>query len=106
MKKINNLKEFYDLIENNDKVIFYWHTKWCPDCFAIKPHLGKLEEDFADYDFYSINRDLDIELAKHLNIFGIPSFQIYKDHEEIGRFVDKKRKSYIEVKEFITKTIN
>ncbi|MBU1019711.1 MAG: thioredoxin family protein, partial [Firmicutes bacterium] len=82
--------------------IIYWHTKWCPDCFAIKPHLSKLELDFPEYDFYSINRDMDIELARHLNIFGIPSFLIYNDGEEIGRFVDKKRKTYEQVKDFIT----
>lgn len=105
MIKIKNLKEYYDVIENNDLVIIYWYTKWCPDCFVMKPALPRLEIDFKDYKFYSVNRDMDIELAKHLNIFGIPSFLIYKKGEELARYVDKNRKTYMQVKEFITNAI-
>ena len=105
MNKIKSLKEYYDVIENNDLVIIYWYTRWCPDCFIMKAALPRLEKDFEDIDFYSVNRDMDIQLARHLNIFGIPSFLIYKKGEELDRFVDKRRKSYIQVKEFITKAI-
>ena len=105
MNKIKNLKEYYDVIENNDLVIIYWYTKWCPDCFVLKYALPRLEKDFEDYDFYSVNRDKEIELAKHLNIVGIPSFLIYKNGVELDRLVDKKRKSYMQVKDFITDAI-
>lgn len=105
LKKIKSLKEYYDVIEKNDKVIIYWYTVWCPDCLMMRPVLPKLEKDFDDYVFYSINRDMDIELAKHLNIFGIPSFLIYHNGEELDRFVDKRRKSYLQVKNFITEAI-
>jgi thiol-disulfide isomerase/thioredoxin len=105
LNKIKSLKEYYDVIENNDLVIIYWYTRMCPDCFIMKAALPRLEKDFTDIQFYSVNRDMDIELARHLNIFGIPSFLIYKKGEELDRFVDKRRKSYIQVKEFITKAI-
>ena len=105
MKKIKSLKEYYEVIEGNDKVIIYWYTKWCPDCFMMRPALPRLEKDFNEYEFYSINRDMDIELSKHLNIFGIPSFLIYHKGEELDRFVDKRRKSYIQVRDFITNAI-
>lgn len=105
MNKIKSLKEYYEVIESNELVIIYWYTKFCPDCFIMKAALPRLEKDFTEYKFYSVNRDMDIELAKHLNIFGIPSFLIYKKGEELGRFVDKRRKSYLQVKEFITNVI-
>ena len=105
MKKIKSLKEYYEVIENNDLVVIYWYTRWCPDCFLMKSALPKLEKDFSEYQFYSVNRDMDIELARHLSIFGIPSFLIYKKGEELDRFVDKRRKSYIQVKDFITSAI-
>ena len=105
MIRIKSLKEYYDVIENNDFVIIYWYTRWCPDCFAMKSALPKLEKDFEEFKFYSVNRDMDIELAKHLNIFGIPSFLIYKKGDELDRFVDKNRKSYLQVKDFITNAI-
>lgn len=106
MKSIHNVKEFYDVIENRPRVITYWYTKWCPDCFAIKPHLARLELDFPDYEFYSMDRDVDIDLARHLEIFGIPSFIVFKDGDEIGRYVDKYRKTYIQVKTFFDEVTN
>lgn len=105
MKQIHSTKEFYQVIENNDQVLVYWFTKWCPDCFVIKPHLPKLEQEFSDILFVKMNRDDDIELAKHLEIYGIPSFTFYKNEDEIGRLVNKKRKSYIEVKSFIENSL-
>ena len=105
MESIKTIEAFYNAIENEEKVIMYFYTKWCPDCFVIKRHLGKLEDDFKSYKFYRFDRDKSIELAKHLEIYGFPSFVVYKNGDEIGRLVNKKRKSYIEVKEFISSVI-
>lgn len=46
-----------------------------------------------------------LDLAKHLEIYGIPSFLVFKDHDEVGRLVNKLRKSYKEVKTFIENVI-
>jgi thiol-disulfide isomerase/thioredoxin len=101
MKQISSLKEFYEVIEQNKHVMIYWYTKWCPDCFAIKPHLPRLEEEYSTLQWYGMDRDIDIHLAKHLEIYGIPSFILFKNGEEQARYVDKRRKSYQEVKQFI-----
>lgn len=106
MKEITNLKQFYDIAEKGPKAIVYFYTKWCPDCFATKPHLPRLEKEYPMIEFYSMDRDVDIDLARHLEIFGIPSFLFFENGEEIGRYVDKKRKSYDEIKTFIDRTIS
>lgn len=105
MKQINNIKEFYQVIEEHETVLVYWFTKWCPDCFVMKPHLPKLEKEYSNIVFYKMNRDADIELAKHLEIWGIPSFTLYRNQDEIGRLVNKRRKTYNEVKEFIDNSL-
>ena len=71
----------------------------------MKPVLPKLEKEYPNLTFYSFDRDKDIQLARHLEIYGIPSFLIFNNGDEIGRYVDKKRKSYIEVKTFIDKVL-
>lgn len=106
MKNLSTLKEVYDVIENEEKVILYFYTKFCPDCILLKPYLSRLEKDFQEYNFYGLNRDKHLELAKHLEIYGIPSFLVFRNNEEIGRLVNKLRKSYIEVKTFIENTIS
>ena len=106
MNKINNIDEFYQIIENNEKVIIYWNTLICPDCFVSRRFLPRLIDDFPDYIFYKIDKNHNLDIAKHLNVYGVPSFLIYEDNNEIGRLVNKNRKTYIEVKEFILDTIN
>ena len=68
MESIKTIEAFYNAIENEEKVIMYFYTKWCPDCFVIKRHLGKLEDDFKSYKFYRFDRDKSIELAKEQGV--------------------------------------
>ena len=106
MKKIENMEGFYKITENNKLSVFYWSTKWCPDCFFSKRFLPMLEKDFEEIEFYSIDKNAHLELARHLNIFGVPSFLIYENNDEVSRLVNKQRKSYKEVKEFINESIS
>lgn len=105
MKKLTSVKEFYEVVEENKLIIVYFYTKWCPDCFVIRPVLPRLEKEYQNIIFYSMDRDKDIQLSRHLEIYGIPSFLIFDKGEEIGRYVDKRRKSYIEVKTFIDQVL-
>lgn len=102
---LNNMEEFYEAIEQEQKTIVYFFTKWCPDCFVLKPYLPKIEKEFPEVMFYKMNRDKDIALSKHLNIFGIPSFLVYQKGESLGRLVNKKRKSSNEIRAFIKESI-
>ena len=105
MKQISSIEEFYKVIETQQQVIIYFYTKWCPDCYMIKPFIPQLETEYPQYTFYSFDRDDSIELAKHLEIFGIPSFVIFKDGDEHSRLVNKYRKTYYEVKQYIEESI-
>lgn len=105
MNKLKTTKNFYEAVEKNELCIIYFYTIWCPDCFVMKPVLPRLEKDYPAIKFYSMNRDKDIQLAKHLEIYGIPSFLMFDNGDEIGRYVDKRRKSYIEVKTFIDQVL-
>lgn len=105
MKILNSIEEFYNAVEQEGKTVVYFYTKWCPDCIVLIPRLSKLVDAFEDITFYKMNRDTDIALSKHLNIFGIPSFLVYEKGELLGSLVNKKRKSYGEITTFIENTI-
>ncbi|AYC73332.1 thioredoxin family protein [Lactiplantibacillus plantarum] len=102
---VMNKKEFDKKLKNG-KYILVFIASWCPDCSFIKPHLPEIEQEFKDYTFISVDHDENTELAQELNIFGIPSFVIFRDGQEIGRLVNKDRKTKEEVENFITNTIN
>ncbi|WP_283583415.1 thioredoxin family protein [Limosilactobacillus difficilis] len=87
-------------VQDGSYVLFFT-ADWCPDCRFIKPAMPQIEEDFANYHFLQVDRDENIDLASSLNIFGIPSFVVYRDGKEIGRFVNKDRKTKQQVEEFL-----
>ena len=102
MKRLPQLKED-QLIETigNGKVVLFFTADWCPDCRFIKPAMPEIEQDFSDYTFYEVDRDENIDLAAELNVFGIPSFIVYDNGREIGRFVNKDRKTKQQVEDFL-----
>ncbi|WP_323062342.1 thioredoxin family protein [Limosilactobacillus reuteri] len=102
MKRLPQLKED-QLIETigNGKIVLFFTADWCPDCRFIKPAMPEIEQDFSDYTFYEVDRDENIDLAAELNVFGIPSFIVYDNGKEIGRFVNKDRKTKQQVEDFL-----
>lgn len=86
---------------NDGQYVLFFSADWCPDCQFIKPALPEIERDFPSYHFLAVDRDENIDLAAELNIFGIPSFVVYRDGKEIGRLVNKDRKTKQQVEDFL-----
>lgn len=82
--------------------VLFFSAEWCPDCRFIKPFMPEIEKDFAHMKFLAIDRDENMDLAKELDIYGIPSFVVYRDGNELGRFVNKDRKTKEQVEKFLT----
>lgn len=103
MEKLPAMMEDQLLVKiGNGKVVLFFTADWCPDCQFIKPALPEIEKDFADYQFYTVDRDENVDLAAELNIFGIPSFVVYDGGKEIGRLVNKDRKTKEQVEDFLS----
>ena len=88
-------------ITKSGRVILEFSATWCPDCRFLDPFLPEIEKDFSEAKFYKIDRDDSIDVAKKLMIMGIPSFVVYQDGKEIGRLVNKDRKTKDEVEKFL-----
>ncbi|WP_367342235.1 thioredoxin family protein [Limosilactobacillus sp.] len=93
-------EQLLEKVKNGTYVLFFT-ADWCPDCRFIKPAMPQIEADFSDYQFLKVDRDENIDLAADLNIFGIPSFVVYRDGKELGRFVNKDRKTKQQVEDFL-----
>lgn len=86
---------------SSGKYMLFFSADWCPDCRFIKPAMPEIEAEYGDYTFLAVDRDENIDLAAEMNIFGIPSFVAFENGEEIGRLVNKDRKTKQEVETFI-----
>ncbi|MBO0438909.1 thioredoxin family protein [Candidatus Enterococcus ikei] len=83
------------------KSVFFFTADWCGDCRFIKPVMPEIEAAFPDFRFIEVDRDKFMELASEWNIFGIPSFVVTNDGKELGRLVNKDRKTKEEITTFL-----
>lgn len=84
------------------KHVFFFTADWCGDCVYIKPVMPEIEAEFPEYTFVQVDRDDYLELCSQWNIFGIPSFIVIEDGKEVGRLVNKQRKTKEEIVTFLT----
>lgn len=99
MRKLENEQEFESLKQGN--TVFMFTAGWCPDCRVIEPGLPSLEEKHSAYTFVSVNRDAFIDICVDNGIMGIPSFIVYSNGQELGRYVGKERKSIEQIDTFL-----
>ena len=90
-----NLEELASYVESDQKVVFFFTADWCPDCQFIYPVMPEIEALHPDMTFVRVNRDDYMALAQTWNIFGIPSFVVTQKGQELGRLVNKDRKSVV-----------
>lgn len=95
-----SLEELAGYVETG-KHVFFFTADWCGDCVYIKPVMPEIESAFPDYTFVQVDRDEYIDLCSEWNIFGIPSFIVIENGKEIGRLVNKYRKTKEEVVTFL-----
>jgi thiol-disulfide isomerase/thioredoxin len=100
MELIKTVDEFHRSIKTGITIAVF-SADWCPDCVVIKPILPEIEEEFSAFSFVYIDRDEHIELCREMDIFGIPSFVAFTNGKEIGRYVNKERKTKEQIVSFL-----
>ncbi|NJP36958.1 thioredoxin domain-containing protein [Alkalicoccus luteus] len=100
MKELKQEHEIRNVMKEGETVLMF-SAGWCPDCTVIEPELPEVEAHFSTMNFYKIDRDLHPDLAGELNIMGIPSFVVYRNGTESGRFVSRDRKTKDEIIRFL-----
>lgn len=100
MEKLKSTQQFEEL-KQQERTVFLFSADWCPDCRIIEPWMPGIAADYPEYEFVYVDRDEFIDLCAELDIFGIPSFLVYSNGEETGRFVSKDRKTKEEIMAFL-----
>lgn len=95
-----SLEELAVYVEKGNNV-FFFTADWCGDCRFIKPAMPAIEANFPEYQFIQVDRDEFIDVATEWNILGIPSFVVINDGKEVGRLVNKDRKTQEEIETFL-----
>jgi thioredoxin 1 len=85
-KKMRSIMNESDFDENSKKMIAvkFW-ASWCGPCKAIEPNVQKMEKEFENVDFVSVDVDQVPALAKKYKIKSLPSLLLIKGGNEINR---------------------
>ncbi len=66
-------------------VVEYW-AAWCGPCHAMEPNLEKVAGEFAEtVELVRINVDEDVEIARAMKIYAIPTMIAFKEGRELFR---------------------
>ena len=81
--------------------LFVFSADWCGDCRYLKPFLPEIEAENPEFTFILIDRDAYMDLAKVWDVYGIPSLVVLEKDKEIGRFVNRDRKTKAQITAFL-----
>lgn len=101
MMKARDYEDIHEVISSGQKTVLLFTADWCGDCQYLYPLLEAIETENSEFHFLQIDRDDFMDLAQKWDVFGIPSLVVVEDGQEIGRFVDKNRKTKEEITTFL-----
>lgn len=101
MKTISTVEQFNEIIENEQPVIVKFYAGWCPDCTRMNMFIDPIIEEYAQYEWYELNRDELPELADKYDVMGIPSLLIFKNGEKLAHLHSANAKSPQQVIDFL-----
>jgi len=73
-------------VNNGIYAVKFWAT-WCQPCKVLNPTLEKLESEFTDIKFLSIDVDQIPTLAQEYKIKTVPTILVFDNGKEINRIV-------------------
>jgi len=62
-------------------------ASWCAPCKSLEPKIEKMEEEFPNIKFYSVNVEDDPGMAKKYQIRSLPTVILLMDGKEVNRVI-------------------
>ncbi|MBB5180931.1 thiol-disulfide isomerase/thioredoxin [Planomicrobium koreense] len=102
MKPITTNEQFNEVIGGTEPVIVKFQAGWCPDCTRMDMFIDPIIEEFNQYKWFDVNRDVLPELADKYDVMGIPSLLIFKNGEKTAHLHSANAKSPESVTDFLS----
>lgn len=83
---VSSAESFRETVADNDQVVVDYFADWCEPCEQQTPILEELAGD-VDVPVLGVDTDEHADLAGEAGVRSIPTVAVYRDGEEIERFV-------------------
>ena len=87
---------YHDLTGEGSVLVDFWGPR-CQPCLAMMPTIAKLEEEAAGaVRVVKVNSAENRDICRDLRVFGLPTYVLMRDGEELQRLSGEVSKSDIE----------
>jgi thioredoxin 1 len=83
---VESAASFHEIIAENEQVVVDYFADWCGPCKQQTPILEELAGTI-DAPVLGVDTDAHSDLAAEAGVRSIPTVAIYRDGEEVERFV-------------------
>jgi thioredoxin 1 len=88
-------ENFKELIAQDKVTLVDFWAEWCGPCRMLGPILDKIAEENQDINVLKVNVDELSDISAEYGIRNIPAVFIFKNNEQINKFVGVKSKEEI-----------
>ncbi len=99
-------ENFHSEVNKEKLVVVDFWAEWCMPCRMLTPILEKLEREYEDVEFASLNTDEYPEIAMKFGVFSIPTVIMFYRGEIVNSFVGAMPESIVrkEIEKALEKT--
>ncbi len=97
----SSLEEIASYVEQDGKKVFCLFSRLVWGLSLPQAFLPEIEAENPEFTFILIDRDAYLDLAKVWDVYGIPSLVVLEKNKEIGRFVNRDRKTKAQITAFL-----
>ncbi|MBM7554356.1 thioredoxin family protein [Thalassobacillus pellis] len=105
MEQIKTEEAFNNIIAGDQPVIIKFEADWCPDCKRMDMFIGDILEEYQNYPWYNVNRDVLPDIGSKYEVMGIPSILIFQNGEKQAHLHSANAKTPEEVQEFLQSSL-
>jgi thioredoxin 1 len=87
---------FADLVSEGNVLVDFWGPR-CQPCLALMPAVEALETSYdGRLKLVKVNAPENRQVCRDLRVFGLPTYVLYRDGEEVERLTGDPSKADIE----------
>lgn len=90
------VETYQGLVAEGAVLVDFWGPR-CAPCLALMPAVERLEQRYDDsFRLVKVNANENRQICRDLKVFGLPTFVLYRDGQEVRRLTGNPSAAEIE----------